>query len=127
MLTNLYKAFDCIPLDLLIVKLYVYALSSDSLGYIYSYLKDRKHCVQINNKESKFDTIIFSVLEGSKFGPILFNVFFCLNKFSLSLTSVLAIIGRISGNQFKCNYLRNQKFFLTFSLHSGNLHQFLKN
>ena len=126
MLTKFYKAFDCIPLDLLIVKLFVYGLSSASLGYIYSYLKGRKHCVQINNKESKFDTIIFSVLQGSNFGPILLNIFFYLNIFSLPLTSILVIIGRISGNQFKCNYLRNQKFFLTFTLHFGNLHQFLK-
>ena len=41
-LTNLSKAFDCIPHDLLIVKVSVYGLSSDSLCYINSYLKDRK-------------------------------------------------------------------------------------
>ena len=57
-LTNLSKAFDCIPHDLLIAKLSAYGLSSDSLCYIYSYLKDRKQCVQINNKQSEFDTII---------------------------------------------------------------------
>ena len=49
-LTNLAKAFGCIPHDLLIGKLSVYGLSSDSLCYIYSYLKDRKQCVQINNE-----------------------------------------------------------------------------
>ena len=75
-LTDLSKAFDCIPHDLLIAKLSAYGLSSDSLCYIYSYLKDRKQCVQINNKQSEFDTIISGVPQGSIFGPILFNIFF---------------------------------------------------
>ena len=57
-LTDLSKAFDCIPHDLLIAKLSAYGLNSDSLCYIYSYLKDRKQYVQINNEQSEFDTII---------------------------------------------------------------------
>ena len=60
-LTDLSKAFHCIPDDLLIAKLSAYGLNSDSLCYIYSYLKDRKQCVQINNKQSEFDTIISGV------------------------------------------------------------------
>ena len=60
----------------MITKLSAYGLSSDSLCYIYSYLKDRKQCVQINNKQSEFDTIISGVPQGSIFGPILFNIFF---------------------------------------------------
>ena len=57
-LTDLSKAFDCIPHDLLIAKLSAYGLNSDSLCYIYSHLKDHKQCVQINNKQSGFYTII---------------------------------------------------------------------
>ena len=60
----------------MIAKLSAYGISSDSLCYIYSYLKDRKQCVQINNKQSEFDTIISGVPQGSFFGPILFNIFF---------------------------------------------------
>ena len=75
-LTDLSKAFDCIPHDLLIAKLSAYGLNSDSLCYIYSYLKDRKQCVQINNEQSEFDTIISGVPQGSIFGPILYNIFF---------------------------------------------------
>ena len=63
-LTDLSKAFDCIPHDLLIAKLSAYGLNSDSLCYIYSYLEDRKQCVQINNEQSKFDTIISGVPQG---------------------------------------------------------------
>ena len=75
-LIDLSKAFDCIPHDLLIAKLSAYGLSNDSLCYIYSYLKDRRQCVQINNKQSEFDIIISGVPQGSIFGPILFNIFF---------------------------------------------------
>ena len=50
-LTDLSKAFNCIPHDLLIAKLAACTLNSDSLCYIYSYLKDPKQCVQkIMNK-----------------------------------------------------------------------------
>ena len=75
-LTDLSKAFDCIPHDLLIAKLSAYGLSSDSLCYTYSYLKDRKQCIQINNKQSEFDTVISGVPQGSIFGQILLNIFF---------------------------------------------------
>ena len=76
LLTDLIKVFDCIPHKLLIAKLSSYGLSSDSLSNIYSYLKDLKHCVQINDQQSEYDTIISGVPQGSIFGPILFNIFF---------------------------------------------------
>ena len=85
---DLSKAFDCIPHDLLIAKLSAYGLSSDSLCYIYSYLKDRKQCVQINNKQSEFDAIISGVPQGSIFGPILFNIFFNIFLFFIPKASV---------------------------------------
>ena len=78
-LTDLSKAFDCIPNYLFIAKLSPYGLNSDSLCYIYAYLKDRKQCVQTNNEQSEFQTIIPGVPQGSIFGPILyifFNDFF---------------------------------------------------
>ena len=48
-LTDVSKVFGCITYDLLIEELSVYGLNSDSLSFIYSYLKDRKQCVQMNN------------------------------------------------------------------------------
>ena len=60
-LTDLSKAFDCIPQDLSIRKPSVSGIGRDSLCYIYSYLKHRKQYVQVNNKQSKFDAIIFGV------------------------------------------------------------------
>ena len=56
---NLSKAFDCIPHDLLITKLYAYELNSDALKYIYTYLKNRKQCARVNNVCSDFKDFNF--------------------------------------------------------------------
>ena len=41
-LMDLSKAFDCIPHDLLMAKLYAYGLYMDAITFIYSYIKRRK-------------------------------------------------------------------------------------
>ena len=75
------EAFDCITHDVLIAKLSALGLNSDWLCYIYSYLKDLKHCVRINNEQSELDAIISGVPQGLIFVPFLFNIF--LNDFIL--------------------------------------------
>ena len=74
-LMDLSKAFDCIPHDLLIAKLYAHGLDEDALVLIYSYLKRRKQCVRINNTYSSFQEVISGVPQGSVLGPILFNFY----------------------------------------------------
>ena len=49
-LTDLYKAFDCIAHDLLIAKLATYGFSDTALRCVYSYLSNRKQCARTNNK-----------------------------------------------------------------------------
>ena len=39
---DLFKAFDCIPPNLLVTKLHAYGLSIDAITFIYSYIKRRK-------------------------------------------------------------------------------------
>ena len=73
-LTDLSKAFDCIPHDLIIVKLSAYNFSDKALPHIYSYLTNRRQCVLINNIHSPLETIISGVPQGSILGPILFNL-----------------------------------------------------
>ena len=73
-LTNLSKAFDCLPHDLLIAKLAAYGLSEEALMYILSYLSNRKQCVRINDTYSEFENIITGVPQGSILGPLLFNL-----------------------------------------------------
>ena len=63
---DLLKAFDCILHDLLIAKLHAYGLGFDTVTLIFTYLKQRKQKVLINN-------ILFmlsGVPQGSILGPI---------------------------------------------------------
>ena len=74
-LTDLSKAFDCIPHELSVAKLNTYGFSRDTVAYIYSYLKNRKQCVRINGTQSYLGDIISGVPQGSILGPILYNLF----------------------------------------------------
>ena len=48
-LTDLSKAHDCLPYDLLVAKLHAYGCSLSSLKMIYSYLTSRKERVKIKS------------------------------------------------------------------------------
>ena len=87
-LMDLSKAFNCVPHDLLIAKLSAHGLHGNALKYIYTYLKNRKQCVPVNNVCSDFKDIISGVPQGSVIGPMLFNAFlnnffFCIRKASV--------------------------------------------
>ena len=82
-LMDLSKAFNCIPHDLLIVKLDSYGLDRNLLKYINSYLDNRKLCARIYNINSDFHDIISGVPQGSVVRPILFNAHF--NDFFFSM------------------------------------------
>ena len=72
-LVDLSKAFHCISHDLIIAKLAAYGLDDTALQLIFSYLKNRKQCVRINNTCSNFENIITGVPQGSIVGPLLFD------------------------------------------------------
>ena len=70
---DLSKAIDCIPHDLLIVKIHTYGFSIDSLQIVFSYWKGRKQNVNMNNTYSVFHVLLSRVLQGSVLGPIPFH------------------------------------------------------
>ena len=71
---DLSKVFDCIPQDLLIAKWNAYRFDTKSLVFFYSYLKWRKQCVNLNNVQSTFKTLLSGVPQGLILGQ-LFNIF----------------------------------------------------
>ena len=77
LLTDLSKAFDCLPHDLLAAKLHAYGFSTDSLKLINSYLTERKQSVKINDQFSSWLDIVVGVQQGSILRPLLFNIFLC--------------------------------------------------
>ena len=48
-LMDLSKAFDCLPYDLLIAKLYADDLSQKTTAFFYSYLKRKQQSVRIDD------------------------------------------------------------------------------
>jgi hypothetical protein len=74
-LMDLSKAFDCLPHNLLMLKLEVYGLSENSLKLLKSYLENRRKRIEIGNNYSEWDTSIKGVPHGLILDPVLFNVF----------------------------------------------------
>ena len=72
---DLSKAFDCLPHDLLLLKLNAYGLSKSSLVLLCSYLTNRKQCVKLNQNFSNMLPIFKEVPQGSILAPILFKIF----------------------------------------------------
>ena len=82
---DLSKVFDCLPHDLILLKLEAYGLSEKSINLLKSYLSDRKQCVKVNNICSSFETVYKGVPQGSMLDPILL-------KFLLTISFTLLIL-----------------------------------
>ena len=72
---HLSKAFDSIPHELLIAKMHANGFDLNSLSFSYSYFKNRKQNVKINNTCSIFQVLLSGVPQESILGLILFNIF----------------------------------------------------
>ena len=58
-LTDLSKAFDCLPHELLIAKLHSYGFSLNALRLIHSYLSNWRQRTKINESYSSWEEILF--------------------------------------------------------------------
>ena len=65
LLTDLSKAFDCPPHELLFAKLDASGFYKSSLRLIHRYLSNRKQRVKINDKYISWSDILFVVPQGA--------------------------------------------------------------
>jgi len=74
-LMDLSKAFDCIPHNLLVLKMRAYGLSDAATDLIHNYLSNRKQMVKIGDACSIWLEIIKGVPQGLILGPMIFYIF----------------------------------------------------
>ena len=77
LLTDISKAFDCLPHDIIIAKLNRYGFDMEALNFIYDYLRNRKQRTKIDNAYSSWQNILYGVPQRSILGPLLFNIDLC--------------------------------------------------
>ena len=74
MIIDLSKAFDSMPHDLWMTKIYAYGFSIDAVAFFYFCLKRLKQDVRIINTRSVFRILLPEVPQGSILLPLLFNM-----------------------------------------------------
>ena len=76
-MTDLSKAFDCIPHEILMAKLNTQGPDETSLIMIISYLKSRAQTNKVGSLFSELLNIIYGVSQGSIIGPLLSIIYIC--------------------------------------------------
>ena len=89
LLTDHFKAFDCLNHELLIAKLNAYGFTLPVLKLIHNYLSNRKQRVRVNDSNSLWQDILFGVPQGLILGTLLFNIFLADLYFTLDNAEIM--------------------------------------
>ena len=74
-ITDLSRAFDCIPYKLFIAKLHAYGFSESACRLLFSYYTNRKQQVKLGNVLSDWQHVFKGSAQGSVIGPVSYNIF----------------------------------------------------
>ena len=102
LLTDLSKAFDCLPYRLLICKLRAHGLSVNACELLKSYFCERKQRVKLGDKYSDWLGLSKGVPQGSLMGPFIFNIF--SNDLLLLLEKKCHVFNYADDNSILCKH-----------------------
>ena len=101
---DLSKTYDCLPHDLLIVKLAIYGFDNTTLVFITDYLRNCLQWVKIGATFSSYLEILRNVSKGSILGSILFNLFINDLIFFIKKTEVGKFVNHTTIYSSSLNY-----------------------
>ena len=77
LITDISKATDCIPRDLLIAKRASFGFDYQSIRIMESFLSNKQRRTKINYTFHRYSEITYRVTQGSILGSLLFNICTC--------------------------------------------------
>ncbi len=102
------KAFDRVPHQRLLAKIYNLGIRGDIFNWIKDFLSNREQRVVINTTYSDWTSVVSGIPQGSVLGPILFTMF--INDIPIEISSHIKIFAddtKVYNKSNQCNILQD--------------------